>query len=238
MGRIAVPSALGRAGRGLALAAGWVREYLDVGHELAGLAGEDVHAEGMALAPDHQQHPPFATFVVGAEPGMGGRVDVVFIIGQPDRRWGDVTMAFKSTTRFEFASREARQSTFQEILAGYRKVWSLLQKKDLRGFLDACDERSREIDLAYYKTPGETRAGLKKNRESAMNDPEYELGSVEPQPGTTWKFSVGSTGKLIALTTGERGSSILRYGMKNGTPFSLVFPVVFRKEGDKYIVTR
>jgi methyltransferase (TIGR00027 family) len=33
------------------------------------------------------------------EAGYGGRVDVVFIIGQPDCQSGDVTMAFKSTTR-------------------------------------------------------------------------------------------------------------------------------------------
>jgi hypothetical protein len=49
---------------------------------------------------------------------------------------------------------------------------------------------------------------------------------------------VGSTGKLIALARSDRGSSILRFGMKNGTPFSLVFPVVFRKQGNAYIVTR
>jgi hypothetical protein len=139
---------------------------------------------------------------------------------------------------FEFESREARQPTFQEILGAYRKVWGLLQKRDVKGFLDVCEERSREIDIAYYKAPGETRAGLQKSIESAMNDPEYDLASVEPSAGKTWKYMVGSTGKLIALARSDRGSSILRFGMKNGTPFSLVFPVVFRKQGNAYIVTR
>jgi hypothetical protein len=139
---------------------------------------------------------------------------------------------------FEFESKEARRATYKEILGAYSKVWSLLQKRDVEGFLNACEERSREIDIAYYKTPGETRAGLRKQIESAMNDPKYELTTVENTPGKFWTYNVGSTGKLIALTQGERASPIFRYQLKGDTPFSLIFPVVFRKEGDKYIVTR
>lgn len=139
---------------------------------------------------------------------------------------------------FEFDSVEARRPIYQEILGGYRTVWSLLQKKDVNGFLDACDERSRETDLAYYKGPGDTRAALRKSLESAIEDPEFELAAIETGPGKAWKYTVGSTGKLIALTRGDRGSPILRYKMKNGTPFSLIFPVVFRKQGNQYVVTR
>jgi hypothetical protein len=137
---------------------------------------------------------------------------------------------------FEFESKEARRPTYNEILGAYSKVWSFLQKRDVEGFLNACEERSREIDLAYYKTPGETRAALRKQIASAMNDPKYELATLDG-PGF-WTYNVGSTGKLIALTQGERSSPIFRYQLKGDTPFSLIFPVVFRKEGDKYIVTR
>jgi hypothetical protein len=139
---------------------------------------------------------------------------------------------------FEFESKEARQPSYDEILGAYSKVWSFLQKRDVEGFLNACEERSREIDLAYYKTPGETRAGLRKQIESAMNDPKYELTTVENTPGKYWIYNVGSTGQLIALTQGERASPIFRYQLKGDTPFALIFPVFFRKEGDRYIVTR
>jgi hypothetical protein len=139
---------------------------------------------------------------------------------------------------WEFENEKAMDPAYEAVLAAYRKVWSLLQKRDVTGFLDACEERSREIDLAYYKQPGETRAGLRKELESTVEDSTLELASVENRPGKFWKYTVGSTGTLIALTQGDRGSPILRFQMKDGTPFSLIFPVVFRKEGDRYIVTR
>lgn len=137
---------------------------------------------------------------------------------------------------WEFKNREERQPTYEEILGAYRKVWSFLQKRDINGFLDACEERSREIDMAFYKQSGETRARLRKDLESAMNDPEFELTTLDVKG--SWKYTVGSTGKLIALTQGNQASPIFRFQMKDGTPFSLIFPVVFRKEGDRYIITR
>jgi hypothetical protein len=114
----------------------------------------------------------------------------VFFRGEKVKQW------------FEFESKEARRPTYNEILGAYSKVWSLLQKRDVEGFLNACEERSREIDLAYYKTPGETRTGLRKQIESAMNDPNYELATLDG-PGF-WTYNVGSTGQLIALTQGAR----------------------------------
>jgi hypothetical protein len=137
---------------------------------------------------------------------------------------------------FEFESKEARRPTYNEILGAYTKVWSFLQKRDVEGFLNACEERSREIDLAFYKTPGATRAALRKQLESAMNDSDYELVRLDG-PGF-WTYNVGSTGQLIALTQGKRASPIFRYQLKGDNPFSLIFPVVFRKEGEAYIVTR
>lgn len=152
--------------------------------------------------------------------------DWAFFRGEKMKQW------------WEFESEKAMDPAYDEILGAYRKVWSFLQKRDVNGFLDACEERSREVDLAYYKQPGETRTGLRKDLENAMNDPKFELATVENRPGKFWRYTVGSTGKVIALTQGDRGSPIFRFQMKDGTPFSLIFPVVFRKEGNRYIVTR
>jgi hypothetical protein len=134
----------------------------------------------------------------------------------------------KLRTYWEFANADENKPTYREILGAYRKVWSLLEKRDVNGFLDACEERSRETDAAYYKRPGKTRELLRKSLESAMNDPKFELSPVDDAPGEYWTYTVGSTGKLIALTQGERASPIIRYVMKDGTPFSLIFPVVLR----------
>lgn len=137
---------------------------------------------------------------------------------------------------WEFESEKASHPAYEEVLRAYQGVWSLLQKRDVTGFLDACEERSREIDVAYYKQPGETRAGLRRDIENAMKNTKLELATLDGDG--FWKYTVGSTGKLIALTQGDRGSPIFRFQRKGGPPFSLIFPVVFRKEGDRYIVTR
>ena len=150
----------------------------------------------------------------------------VFFKGQPVPRW------------WEFKDDKEREPIYLEIQKAYGELQAMLAKKDVTGFLDACEERSREIDLAYYKKPGETRARLRKDLESAMSDAKLKLIPVVKPPGKHWQYTVGSSGKLIELTTGKRASPIIRFEMTDDTQFSMVFPVVFRKEGGRYIVTR
>jgi hypothetical protein len=139
---------------------------------------------------------------------------------------------------WEFKDDAEMEPTYLEIQKAYGVLQSLLAKKDVDGFLDACDERSREIDRAYYKKAGETRAALKQQLEAAINDPKVALIPVIKPAGKHWRYTVGSTGRIISLTTGSRASPILRFEMKDDTPFSLIFPVFFRKAGARYIVTR
>lgn len=139
---------------------------------------------------------------------------------------------------WEWESDEASEPAYQEILAAYQKVWKILSARDINGFLVACGERSRETDIAYYKKPGETRDRLRRALEIAMKDTDLELATLDVKPGNTWVYDVGSKGTLIALTQGTRSDSIFRFQTKKGSPFSYIFPVVFRKEGSQYIVTR
>jgi hypothetical protein len=139
---------------------------------------------------------------------------------------------------WEFKDDQEMEPTYLEIQKAYGELQSLLAKKDVDAFLDACEERSREIDQAFYKKPGETRAALKQQLASAVNDPKFALSAVIKPEGKHWRYTVGSTGKIISLTTGSRGAPILRFRMKDDTPFSLIFPVFFRKQGQRYIVTR
>lgn len=127
---------------------------------------------------------------------------------------------------------------YEALLAEYQRLWLLLQQKDVTGFLNACEERSKEIDLAYYKQPGDTRQTLRQQLESVMNDPLYELPTVVDDDDLFWTLTIGPTGKLLMLTQGERASPILRYQLKDGTPFSIIFPIAFRTEQGRYIVTR
>lgn len=140
---------------------------------------------------------------------------------------------------WEYKDKEDEKPTYRRIEAAYEKLHKLLVKKDITGFLDACEERSREADLAYYRKPGETREKLKALLKSAVSDRSLRLIDVLLKPGETpWRYTVGTTGQVIGLSLGRTAAPILRYEKKDDTPFSLVFPVFFRKEGDRFIVTR
>jgi hypothetical protein len=139
---------------------------------------------------------------------------------------------------WELADEAEEALAYRQLLTRYEELHTLLEKQDVDGFLDACEERSREIDLAYYKASGETRRGLDQQLRKAMTDPAFELTSLYKKPGASWGYMVGSKGTLALLTQGMRASPILRYQMKDGTAFSLVFPVMFRKDGKRFVVTR
>jgi hypothetical protein len=177
---------------------------------------------------------------VGRQRGRGSQIHV--LARSFDVKLGFPEWAFlrgeKQLKDYEFENDEQLKPAYDAVFAAHRRVWQLLAKRDVEGFLNACEERSREVDIAYYLEPGETRAGLRTQLASAMKDPEYELSTLDLEPGERWGYTVGSKGTLVALTGGERASTLFRYVRKDGTPFSLIFPVFFRKEKDQYIITR
>jgi hypothetical protein len=128
---------------------------------------------------------------------------------------------------------------YGQIEAAYKALYEMLLKKDVGAFLDACEERSREIDIAYFKRKGETREQLKKHLESAIGDRKLALYDFVWKPGRgRMRYTVGPTGQVIGLTLGRQAAPILRFEMKDDTPFSMIFPVFFRRDGNRYIVTR
>jgi hypothetical protein len=144
----------------------------------------------------------------------------------------------RMTLEHEFQNEQQQTVAYEALLARYNELHALLEKGDLDAFIDACEERSREIDIAYYKAPGSTRRALDRDLKKAMADQDFELADLYRKPGKPWGYFVGSQGTLAMLYQGFRASTIFRYQMKDGTAFSLVFPVMFRKEGSKFIVTR
>jgi hypothetical protein len=144
----------------------------------------------------------------------------------------------KLTLDYQFQNPEQEQTAYDALLAQYNELHTLLAKGDLDGFVNACEERSREIDAAYYKAPGSTRRALETQLKNAMTDEDFELADLRKDPGKRWGYFVGSEGTLAALYQGTRASTIFRYQLKDGSAFSLVFPVFFRKESGKFIVAR
>ena len=83
-----------------------------------------------------------------------------FELGLPLPEW-----AFFRSERMKqsclYEGPEQFRPEYDALLAAYQELWSLLSRRDVGDFLDACEERSRETDAAYYKKPGETRERLR-----------------------------------------------------------------------------
>jgi len=139
---------------------------------------------------------------------------------------------------WEYESKDALKAGYAQVLPAYVHLASFLEKRDVNGFVDACEERSREIDLAFYKTAGETRRRLTEELKTALADPTLKLEPTTPPPGKYWSYAVGSKGNLIALLQGSRGSAVIGFASNDGNLYRLGFPVALRKQGDRFIVTR
>jgi hypothetical protein len=139
---------------------------------------------------------------------------------------------------WDYESKEARQPVYGPLLAAYQALHDLLAKGNVDAFVDACEERSREMDQAYYLAPGSSRETLRKQVAAAISNPKFELESLEKEPGKYWGYLVGSTGRLVALTQGRRASALLSFQKKTGEELALVFPAFFRIERGKHIVSR
>jgi hypothetical protein len=158
-------------------------------------------------------------------------------LGLPFPEWA----FFRSDRLKTFAEVESTQELLPDyyaLHAAYDQLWALLDKQDVDGFADACDERSRELDRAYYKQPGDTRAGLRQHLISTMKNSELELNTLTLTPDKFFLRVTGSRGQVHALVEDNVGTPILRYPRKDGGAFSIIFPIMFRREKGRYIVTR
>lgn len=127
---------------------------------------------------------------------------------------------------------------YNDLLDAYEKIWTLLKRRDLDRLLPMFEERSREMDQALYETPGTTQAKLRAAFEEALNNTARELRPIRPPEDDFWIYQVGLTGKMLRLSRDDLGGTILRFADKQHPTFATIFPIVFRKQGDEFIVTR
>lgn len=181
-----------------------------------------------------------AAATVAALPGRWAQDHILrrrFELEVPFPHWAFLRSE-RHSLEWELESASQERPVYAALLAAYQTLYGLLATGDIEGFLNACEERSTETDAAYYKTPGATRARLRQMLAKAMNDPKLELATLDVAPDESWTLTVGSQGTVVALTQGDRAASILRFQAKDETPFSMVFPIWFRKERSGYVVAR
>lgn len=131
------------------------------------------------------------------------------------------------------AAREAHDS----LLKQYEVIWNALQSREIERIMPLFEERSSETDRAFYHPPGTTQAKLRVAFEEMLSDPTRTLHPLRKKKGI-WAYEVGPSGKLMRLTYGPRSNAIIFYEHAKIPDFRTEFPIVFRKKGDKYIVSR
>jgi hypothetical protein len=125
----------------------------------------------------------------------------------------------------------------EALIKAYEPIWKLLQARDVGGLLPFFEERSRELDQAMYLSDGTTQAKLKESFERVFSDKTRALAPLRPTKGY-WIYDVGPTGVLARLSWGKHGGAILRFRSTEEDGYMTVYPIMFRKQGDRYIVSR
>jgi hypothetical protein len=121
----------------------------------------------------------------------------------------------------------------KELLPIYRQIWSALKARKLEEVLPLFEERNNEMDAAFFRKPGETGNMLAKELKDNASDPKKKL----------WPITDDNV--IIQLYDNNK---LVRLSQNNDKPLlsfdhvtvkgSSSYDVIFRKSGNKWIITR
>ncbi|MCP4475291.1 MAG: hypothetical protein GY821_12155, partial [Gammaproteobacteria bacterium] len=120
-----------------------------------------------------------------------------------------------------------------ELFAIYMKIQNALASGDIEPILPMFDERNRETDAAFYKTPGATAARLREAMLKNISSDDVDLAELLPD--------------YLSITLEEgnmRLVSLMREGFTNAVGYdykgggSTSYPITLRREDGQWIITR
>lgn len=126
------------------------------------------------------------------------------------------------------------EALYESLLSAYDEIWKGLQSGKLDSIMPLFEERSRNVDRAFYLAPGTTIKALRETFETAIHDSSLRLAPVR-QKGY-WTMEVGTTGRLMRLVGGDNSRAILRCEDREFPGQATVWPITFRKQGSRFIV--
>ena len=121
----------------------------------------------------------------------------------------------------------------KELLLIYRKIWSALKAGTVEKILPLFDERSIETDAAFFKKPGETASRLAKELKDRASDSSIKLFPITDD---NVLLLVSDNNKLVRLSQNDRKALLCFSDSANGVGY--YYDVIFRKSGNKWIITR
>jgi DNA-binding transcriptional ArsR family regulator len=125
------------------------------------------------------------------------------------------------------------------LFSVYKKIYDALEKKEFESILPMFEERNRETDLAFYREPGTTAARMLESLQNTikdLNDNNSELLDLNI-PSVSYHLEANK--KIVSLRrSGLDQAIILNYINKKEGLGSKSYPLFFRYQNGKYILTR
>ena len=121
----------------------------------------------------------------------------------------------------------------KELLPIYRKIWSALEARKVEEVLPLFEERNEETDAAFFKKPGDTGTMLAKELKDRASDPNNKLWPITDDNVIIQLYD---NNKLVRLSQ-NNGKPLLSFDdVKVHVAYH--YDVIFRKSGNKWIITR
>ncbi len=125
------------------------------------------------------------------------------------------------------------------LFAEYRKIQNALEKRDIEAIMPMFEERNRETDMAFYRVPGTTANSMRRvllESIADMKDGNLELLELEIR---NVNYHLEDNKKIVSLRRrGLKPAIILNYKGKKSDLGSERYPIFFRYQNGKYILTR
>jgi hypothetical protein len=121
----------------------------------------------------------------------------------------------------------------KELLPIYRRIWSALESRNVEEVLPLFEERNEETDAAFFKKPGDTGTMLAKELKDRASDPKIKLWPITDDNVIIQLYD---NNKLVRLAQNNR-KPLLSFDVVK-IRGAYYYDVIFRKSGDKWIITR
>lgn len=128
---------------------------------------------------------------------------------------------------------ETSERLKKELLPIYRKIWSALEAQKVEEVLPLFEERGQEVDEAFFKNQGETNSRLAKELKERASDSSIKLFPITDD---NVLLQVFDNNKLVRLSQNSGKALICFSDPVNHVGY--YYDVIFRKSGEKWIITR
>ncbi len=147
-------------------------------------------------------------------------------------RWAFFDSDDEFPSPFDLNTEEEENALIIELFPEYKKIHDALKKKELSSIMPLFEERSREIDAAFYFDQGTTQAKLEFALSEAINNKDYRLLDLEQD---MVGVSIEDNRKLVSLKRGDKCAIAFNDTVNGG---SEIYDIIFRKQNGKWIISR